>query len=195
MKLQMDSQIITTEKICSRAVLAAYIDGELLPREELELEMHLTGCKTCRAELNEQKKMLCALDFALENESEIELPANFAKTIVANAESSISGLRCPRERFKALWVCSLLFLLVILGLGGKIEAVLNTYVKCAEQFAAVGGFMLRLIYDISIGTAVILRSLNTQFISNSPLAPVVPIVFFFVCLFAFSRLFVRYNRA
>lgn len=191
----MDSQIVRTEKICPRTELAAYLDSELLLREELELEMHLAICRTCAAELNEQKKLLCALDFALEDEAEIELPADFTKIIVTKAESNVSGLRSPRERFKALFVCSLLFLLVILGLGGRIEAVLNAYVKFAEQFLAVGGFALHLIYDVSIGTAVILRSLDSQFVNGSSIAFALPIAFFSVSLFAVLRLFNRYNRA
>ncbi len=190
----MDSQIITTEKVCPLTKIAAYVDGELSPREELELELHLANCQSCAAELNEQKKLLCALDFALEKEAEIELPVNFTKIVVANAESKVNGLRCPRERFKALFAGSLLFLAVILGLGGRIEAVLNTYVKFGEQIFAVGAFALHLIYDVSIGTAVILRSLDNQFVSSSSIAFALSIAFFFVSLLAASRLSVGYNR-
>jgi predicted anti-sigma-YlaC factor YlaD len=190
----MSSPIATTEE-CPRAQLAAYIDGELLPREELELEMHLAVCKSCAAELNEQKKLLCVLDFALESEKEIELPKNFTKIIVANAESNVSGLRSPKERFKALFVCSVLFLLVLLGLGGKVESVLNTYIKFTDQIFAVFGFVFHLIYDISIGTAVILRSLGSGFVNNSAAAFVFFAAFLLVSMFALSRLFVRYNRA
>lgn len=191
----MNSPIAATEKQCPRTRLAAYIDGELLPHEELELEMHLAGCKTCAAELNEQKKMFRALDFALENQREIELPANFTAVVIANAQSKVSGLRCPRERLRALFVCSILFLLVVLGLGWKIEAVLNTYVRFAGQIFAVVGFAFHLIYDVSIGTAVILRSLGNQFVSNSAVVFAFLIAFFVVFLLTFSRLFVRYHRA
>ncbi len=194
-KLQMNLPIVTTEKECPRTQLAAYIDGELLPREELELEMHLAICKNCVAELNEQKKLLCVLDFALENEREIELPANFTKIIVANAESNVSGLRSPSERFKALFVCSVLFLLVLLGLGGKIETVLNTYIKFTDQIFAVFGFVFHLTYDVSIGMAVILRSLGSGFVNNSAVAFAFFAAFLLVSLFALSRIFVRYNRA
>src|SRR5215207_7269746 len=87
---------------CPRIEIAAYVDGELSPREEFDLEMHFAVCETCSAELNEQKKLLYALDFALENEDEIELPENFTKVVVATAESNVKGLRCPRERNRAL---------------------------------------------------------------------------------------------
>jgi len=191
----MSLPIATTEKECPRAQLAAYIDGELLPREELKLEMHLAVCKSCAAELNEQKKLLCVLDFALESEREIELPANFTKIIVANAESNVSGLRSSKERFKALFVCSILFLLVILGLGGQIEPVLKTYIKFTDKIFAVFGFVFHLIYDVSIGTAVILRSLGSGLVNNSGIAFAVFGAFLLFSLFVLSRLFVRYNRA
>lgn len=191
----MNLPVATIENECPRAQLAAYIDGELLPREELELEMHLAICKNCTAELNEQKKLLCVLDFALESEKEIELPVNFTKIIVANAESNVTGLRSSKERFRALFVCLGLFLLVILGLGGQIEQVLNTYIKFTDKIFAVFGFVFHLIYDVSIGTAVILRSLGSGLVNNSGIAFAVFAAFLLFSLFALSRLFVRYNRA
>jgi predicted anti-sigma-YlaC factor YlaD len=191
----MSFQIVSAEKECLRTQLAAYIDGELLPREEFQLEIHLANCKNCAAELNEQKKLLRALDFALENEGEIELPANFTKVIVAKAESNVSGLRSSKERFRAFFVCFGLFLLVVLGLGAETETVLKTFVKFTEQFFAVCGFTLHLVYKVSIGTAVILRSLGNQFVNNSAITLALFIALLFVSLFALSRLFVRYNRA
>ncbi len=191
----MNSQTATTEKICSQtSEIAAFIDGELLPREELELELHLAVCGSCSAELNEQKKLLCALDFALENEKQFELPANFTKIVVANAESKVSGLRRPQERSKALFVCATLFLLVLLGLGGETETVLNTFRKFAEQFLAVGGFVWHLIYDVSVGTAIVLRSLSSQFIFNSFASLAILIVFVFLSLFLLSR-FISLQRS
>lgn len=191
----MNLQGATTENICSyRSEIAAYIDGELLPREELELESHLAVCGSCAAELNEQKKLLRALDYALENEREIELPANFTKIVVANAESKVSGLRRPQERSKSLFVCAALFLLVLLGLGGETGTVVNTFGKFAEQFLAVGGFVWNLIYDISVGTAVVLRSLSSQFIFNSTASLAILLVLVFLSLFLLSR-FVASQRS
>ena len=184
----MNSQTATIEKICSqRSEIVAFIDGELLPHEELEFELHLTVCGSCAAELNEQKKLLCALDYALENDGEIELPANFTKIVVANAESKVSGLRRPQERSKSLFVCAALFLLMLLGLGGETETVLNTFGKFAEQVLAVGGFVWYLTYDVSVGAAIILRSLSSQFIFNSAAFLAILTVFVFLSLFLLSR--------
>lgn len=184
----MNSQTATIEKIClQRNEIAAFIDGELLPHEEFELELHLAVCGFCATELNEQKKLLCALDYALENEKQIELPANFTKVVVTNAESKVNGLRRPQERSKALFVCAALFVLVILGLGGETKTVLNTFGKFVEQFLAVGGFVWNLIYDVSVGTAIVLRSLGSQFIFNSSAFFAILIVFVFLSLFLFLR--------
>jgi hypothetical protein len=184
----MNSQTATIEKIClQRNEIAAFIDGELLPHKEFELELHLAVCGFCATELNEQKKLLCALDYALENEKQIELPANFTKVVVTNAESKVDGLRRPQERSKALFVCAALFVLVILGLGGETKTVLNTFGKFAEQFLAVGGFVWNLIYDVSVGTAIVLRSLGSQFIFNSSAFFAILIVFVFLSLFLLLR--------
>ena len=192
----MNLQTVTIEKICSqRNDLAAYIDGELSAREELELEMHIAICGDCNSELNEQKNLLQALDFALETEREIKLPANFTKIVVANAECKVSGLRRPQERFRALFVCAALFTLVILGLGGETRTVFGTFTKFAEQFLAVGGFVWNIVYDIAFGTAIILRSLSNQFVYNSTVFLAFICGLFFVLLFVFSRLTVRTNRA
>lgn len=176
------------EKICSqRSDLAAYIDGELLLREELELETHLAVCGECRTELNEQKKLLCVLDFALEDEKEFALPADFAKIVVANAESKVSGLRRPQERFTALFICAALFLLVILGLGSETQTVLDTFAGFAEQFLVVIGFVFHLFYDIALGTAIILRSIGSHLIFNATVSAALAIAFLGLALFALLR--------
>lgn len=191
----MSSQTVATEKVCPKVEIAAYIDGELLPREELDLEMHFAACRPCTAELNEQKKLLCALNFALEDEREIELPENFTKVIVVAAESNVSGLRRPQERFKAFFICAALTLLVLLGLGSETGTVLNTFWKLGVQILAVFGFVSHLIYDIAIGTVIILRSLSHHIVLNSTVSVIFLVGVLFSCLVTFSRLIVRFNRA
>lgn len=181
-------------QICPRTELAAYIDGELTPREELDLEMHLAGCSVCATELNEQKKLLCALDFALENEDEIELPENFTKVVVANAESNVQGLRCPRERNRALIVCAALFLMVAFGLGAETSKTFATFGALTEQFFAVGGFFVHLIHDITVATTVIVRSLCLQFVFKSSVSAIALGICFVFSLVIFSRLLLRHRR-
>lgn len=180
------------EKFCSqRSEVAAYIDGELSPSEEIALETHLASCAECRAELNEQKKLLCILDFALEDEKKFELPENFTAVVVANAESKVSGLRRPQERFTAFFVCAALFLLVILGLGSESEAVFKTFADFGEQFLAVAGFAFRFFYDIALGLAIILRSISSHLFSGSAAAIIFIVILFAVSLLALLRFFNR----
>ena len=190
----MKPQIATTE-VCPREEIAAYIDGEIAPRRELELELHFAVCSVCAEELNLQKKLLCALDSALLSEREVELPKDFTKVIVTKAESNVSGLRRPQERFKALFICAALFLMVILGLGSETESVLHTFGKFGDQILAVGGFVFHLIYDFAIGTTIILRSLSHQVVFNSVVSVAFLVIFFVISMFALSRLIVRYNRS
>src|SRR2546423_3864915 len=102
----MSSQPQTIVFECPTDEIAAFIDGEMDPVREFELETHLALCEICSLELNQQKQFLCGLSSSLKHEDEIELPANFAKLIVANAESTVTGLRRPRERFNAIFICA-----------------------------------------------------------------------------------------
>ena len=189
----MNFQAVKKSEECLRADIAAYIDGELAPGEELELEMHFAVCESCAEELNQQKKLLCALDYALEEE-DFELPENFTKVVVANAESRVSGLRCSNERFNALFICSALFLLVLIGLGSDTKNLLFSSGKLIDQFLAVGGFISHLIYDIAFGTTIILRSLLFQFVFNSAASFVFMTILLGFSALVFSRLLSSYKR-
>src|ERR1041385_5176048 len=137
----MKEHISKIEGDCPSEDISSYIDGELLPKQELELEMHFAGCEICAAEFNLQKKFLIALDQALEGEKEIDLPSNFTKVVVANAESRVDGLRRPSERFNALFVCSALFVFVLFTLGAESGKVFEGFFAVFEKVAAVGAFM------------------------------------------------------
>lgn len=176
---------------CPREEVAAYIDGELSSREEFELEKHLAVCPTCVHELNEQKKLLSALDFALEDENEIELPENFTKVVVANAESNVKGLRCPRERNRAILVCIGLFLLVAFGLGAESSKTIGIITAVGERIFAVGSFFAHLISDVTVAFTVILRSICLQFVFKSSLTVVLTVGSFLLSLYLFSRLLSR----
>lgn len=192
----MNLQTAEIENFClRRSVIAAYIDGDLPSQEELNLEIHLAVCSDCSRELNEQKKLLLALDFALESEKEIQLPDNFTKLIVANAESKVSGLRRPQERSKALFICLALLLVGILGLGAEIGTVLKPFTKFAEQALTICSFVWGLTYEVSVGTAVILRSLGNQIVHNSGGFGVFVFGFGFASLLILSRVVPRSNRS
>lgn len=180
---------------CPRAEIVAYIDGDLSPREEIELEKHFAVCCDCAEELNEQKKLLQALDFGLEDEEDFEIPEDFTKIVVANAQSNVSGLRQPSERFNALLICSALLLFVLLGLGSETGSVFQSVGKLFEQVLAIAGFFAHLAYDVAVGAVVIVRSLSFQFVFKSfgSLAAVGFIFSFSVLLFL--RLMFRHSNA
>ncbi|MGH9820010.1 MAG: anti-sigma factor family protein, partial [Pyrinomonadaceae bacterium] len=137
------------ESECLSSDISSYIDGELTPTRELELEMHFAGCESCLGELNLQKKFLIALDHALESEDEIEVPSNFTQVIVANAESRVSGLRRPAERFHAFFVCIGLFLIIVFALGSSgSRTAFDALFVVFDKVAAVGSFAAHVAYDI-----------------------------------------------
>ncbi len=191
----MKPQIAQSKKVCPREEIAAYIDGELEPRRELELEMHFAVCAVCNAELNVQKKLLCALDSALLTEREVTLPADFTKIVVTKAESNVSGLRRPQERRHALFICAALFLPLLIGFGAETETVLTAFGKFGEQILAVGGLVFHLFYDLAVGATVILRSLSSQFVFNSFASISFLLILLIVSLITVSRLVIRFNRA
>lgn len=190
----MNPQIATTEKICPRQDIAAYIDGELTPREELALEAHFANCPDCLSELNLQKQMLCALDFGLEPQAEIELPKNFAKVVATRAESGVCGLRSKEERFRALFLSALLFLIVLVGLGAETGNLLSTSGKFLEKGIAVASFFGHLVFDLAFGITIILRSLSSQFVFSSLMSFVAVAFFFALSVLTLSHLISRYRQ-
>ena len=191
----MDIERLQSKFDCPSGEISSYIDGELSPVRELELERHFLSCETCLAELNLQKKFLIALDHALEGEEEIALPVNFTKVVVANAESRVSGLRRRSERYNAFFVCAGLFLIIIFALGASgTNTALDGFFVVVEKLVAVGGFVVHLIYDIAVGAVVIIRSLTSRFIFDSSiklLFPGIAVVYIYIV----SRLTSLINRS
>jgi anti-sigma factor RsiW len=185
----MKEQAGKIEQTCPRADIAAYVDGELSPSQELVLEQHLAACETCRTELNEQKKLLCALDFLLdEKPSEIEIPENFARVVATRAESNVSGLRNREERKRAVFLCASLGLIALVGFGAEAKTIFAASGVVFEQIVALVVFVGHLIYDVAFGVVVILRSLANQTVVSGALGVVFVIGFWIVSRLAFSRL-------
>jgi hypothetical protein len=191
----MDLHTAKTEEICPRSEIALYLDGELIPAAEIALEKHFAECKSCLDELNLQKKMLSALDFAFDDKAEeIELPANFAKIVATTAESNVSGLRSKKERSLALFLCSAMFLAVMLGLGAETEKVFEVFRTFAEQLIVVLGFVFHFIYGLTIGLSIILKFLSQQIVFNSAASLLIIIGAFFISFVALSRMVTRSDR-
>ena len=67
-------------------LLQEYIDGTINPLEKIILEEHLLSCMECRRELNQLK----LLDWELQHQPVIELPAELAKTRMAAVKTHLA---------------------------------------------------------------------------------------------------------
>lgn len=179
---------------CPADEISAYIDGEIDLTRQLELDDHFAGCEVCSRELNQQKQFLRNLDVGLGREGEMELPANFTKLIVANAESTVCGLRRPRERYNALFICSGLLVFALFALGAEAGKLFQGLAAMLEQAAAVCTFFGHLIYSSFIGLGIILRSLFAQFQFDAAAALAMTMIVGVISLFI-SRQLLKTRRA
>ena len=152
--------------VCRTADVAAYLDAEMSPSEEIEFELHLARCKDCVAELNRQKELLQILDSTLQTD-DIELPENFTKVVVTNAESSVKGLRRRSEWFNAVFVCCALAFFGLFALGADASRSFGYPLRVFDRIAAVVTFFGHLTYDIAVGVVVVLRTLTSETVSNT----------------------------
>ena len=188
------SEITNSAATCPSPEISAYIDGELSPADEMRLELHIASCRTCNDDLNLQKSFLIALDFSLDDAPDIELPKNFTKAVVANAESGVSGLRRPKERGNAILICVSLVAIFIFALGGKADRTFAASASIAEKLIAIVSSALHVVYDISLGSTIVFRSLASNFVFNSTFGALFVLLVFVLSLFLFSRLLVRFHR-
>jgi hypothetical protein len=179
---------------CPSPDIAAYIDGELTPVDELELELHMAGCDTCSIELNSQKEFLLCLDAGLKEDRKLELPADFAREITANAEASVAGLRRPSELYHFVFICTAVILFAMFAAGPRTADALDVVYGGGEKALIVAGFFSRLILDLFLGIAVVLRSFAAQFRSDV-IAAVVLSMMLAVPVLVLSRKMLRVGRA
>jgi hypothetical protein len=107
-----------------------------------------------------------------------EMPADFTRRIVTNAESGVSGLRQKKERLNAVFVCFGLFFFVLFTLGASAPGTITASLDVIGRLAAVLAFASHVIYDISIGAVVIMRSIAGQpAFAPVALAVIVPLIF------------------
>ena len=180
---------------CPSHQISAYIDGELSPAEELDLESHLAGCSACTRDLNGQKQFLNALDISFEDTGEIVLPENFTRSVIAHAESRVGGLRRRGERRNAILVCAGLLLILLVALGRDFPAVFGAAGVVLDKVLAVAAFVGHSFRDISLAVVFVLRTFAAQFIFGSTFSVGLLVIAFAAALFVFSRLFGRDSRA
>ena len=178
-----------TDAACPNADISAYLDGELSPDEEIGLETHIAVCAACARLLNEQKSLLLALDSSLDDKA-FELPKDFSRSVVANAESRVNGLRRPGERSAALIISAALLAITAIAAANS-DRTLGAFGSGIEATFAIAATGAHFVYDLSLGTAVIFRGLFSNLVVGSPGAALLVAALFFGFLFIFSRLFFR----
>jgi hypothetical protein len=176
--------------------VAAYLDGELAPSAENSFGLHLTECAECAEKLNVQKRLLCALDFAFDDEKSFKLPANFAKSIAVRAESDVSGLRSKDERLRALLITAGLFSLgALVGMIGKQSGVIAFVIeKLFAQIWVVAAVFGNFCYDFFVGINVVLRMIERQFFVESPFVNLLLTVLLVVAFVILSGLLFKFHR-
>lgn len=179
---------------CPSPEISAYIDGELSSVDELKLEQHISVCRICTDDLNLQKSFLNVLDHTLEDEAKIELPRDFTRSVVANAESRVSGLRRPHERRNAAFICAGLVAFSLFALGSGAEKTFAATGAVLEKMFAVISSIGHLAYDIALGVAIIFRTLASNFLFESGATAFVFLALVIASLYLFSRLLVRLHR-
>ena len=178
---------------CPAEEISAYIDGELTAELEVALERHIGTCHICRRELNDQKGFLLALSDTLERELPIDLPEDFTRSVVVNAESKVSGLRDGRGLPWALIIGVALFLLAALAVG-SFAGVLSPLVIAFQKLAALLGAVISVVGDLLYAIFAVTRSI----LQNQTLDPVITysivILATAMLLFLGSRSLIRYFR-
>jgi hypothetical protein len=107
----------------------------------------------------------------------------------------VSGLRCPQERNKAVFVIVALFLIFLLAVGSETRTVAETFLKFGERILTVGNFLMHLTFDIAVAASIILRFVSSQFVYNSAFSAVFFAAFFLTALFVLSRLINHFRQA
>jgi anti-sigma factor RsiW len=179
---------------CVPSAISAYVDGELSAHEEIGLEAHVAACPACFDELNLQKSMLLVLSSSFEGEPALELPENFAKTIVAAAETNVSGLRQPRERLTAALICAGLLFFAVFALGSDAGRTLGPLGTGLEKFAAVLSATGHFVFNIALGVVVVFRALSERFIFDSSIAPGLLLAVFVIAAGALSKVVMKGSR-
>jgi len=179
---------------CPSPDIAAYIDGELDAGRELALDLHFSECSLCTEELNCQKQFLLFLDADLKDEVEMELPAGFAKAVIANAEANVSGLRQPSELYNALFVCAAVGLFVLFAFGASAREIMGSASAAFDKAAVVAAFFGHLVYDIFLGFVIVMRSFTAQFQPDLVMTVLLSILLFGPTVIL-SRKMLRVGRA
>lgn len=176
---------------CVISEISAYIDGELSPADETVFEAHIAACSDCRRELNDQKLFVSAVDATMHRDDAIEIPTDFSRKITAAAESTVFGVRDPKERTKAAWICVGLIAATLVLAGAD---ALGIFAGIAETASAVAQLAFNIFTATAVAVAVLLRSLSAVAFTQPRLETLLAVAVFFALIFAGSRMLPRLRR-
>jgi predicted anti-sigma-YlaC factor YlaD len=186
---------------CQSEEIAAYLDGELDSVVRQLFEEHLKECRSCASSLEEQKRLLCMLDFALGGggggQTGLPLPKDFAQRVAVRAESDMSGVRRSSEHGVALRVCAVLTLVSFGLLGGAAmsEAVVRPAFVLFRHGGIILDFTWRVLYDAGAGMTVISRDFGGHLLFESHPLVLLGSLLLAVALVLLLRRIGNYQRA
>ncbi len=149
----------------------AYLDGELNVVETTLFEDHLKECPACSAALLEHRRLLCLLDTAFDQKlgRKVELPANFARVVMAHAQTDMSGVRRRSEHKLAFKICAALAVAAFAMLGATaFEIILMPLLSAARAVGSVLGMFGHTLVDAGASTVIILRAYGGRFVAEPP---------------------------
>lgn len=181
---------------CKSVEIAAYLDGELDGSACALFDEHVKACRACAVELLEQRRLLCALDLALDDDPALALPKNFAQVVTAHAESDMRGVRGRTEHSRALRLCALLALGSFALLGGAAinQSVLSPLRIVARHVLSVISFIVHAGYDAGEGVVVILRAIGGHMVYGSHPLGLLALLFLAAALALLPALIRNYHR-
>jgi len=183
------------ETICQIEQVVAYVDGELDESARDEFERHLTECESCSSDLRAQRLFLCELDAALTQDPEIAAPHDFARVIVAHAETDMRGVRSRAEHKRALRLILILALAAFSLLGAAVsDVVIGASRVIVVNVFSLGSLFWKASYDAAASAAVISKVLSRKFVIESGSLGVFA-VFLGLALLLLLLLIASYHRA
>ena len=190
------AELAVNNSTCQSIEVAAYLDGELGQSALQAFEEHLKECRSCSEKLEEQRRLLCTLDMAFNDEKSLALPLDFARVVTAHAQTDMSGVREKHERGRAVQLCAALalFSFALLGSAALTDSVFEP-VRMFGRFAgACLGLLWRAIYDAGATFAVIMRIVGRYTFESHPLG-VFSYLVLAAALILLLRLIRSYHRA
>jgi hypothetical protein len=154
----------------------------------------LCDCMFCNAELNEQRRLILALDSTLGTASDLPLPQNFIRIVMARAESDLSGMRDRLEHKRAARFCLILggagFALIGAAAG---KALLVNAWTIVDQALGIFGLLWMALRDAAIGLTVVSRVLGGGLVPEPHFAGLVALLLVLALVLLFL-LIGRYHR-